>query len=195
MSEDTLPTAVPSGLDAARGLALPTALPKAPRRAGKVLRRQGEAVYEDAKRSISVRISTSDYGRIKVASRHMRIRESEVFRYLVGAGMSRLIKVLEGRLAEGSRYQLLVRVAAEWRLELGLPAVETAALLGCLGDQAPLALDDADLLLVDLAATRPAEAAALLGLRLGGEVEEGSVVDRLGDYLARKYEGEPANRR
>ena len=100
---------------------------------------------------------------------------------------SRLIRVLEGASIEDGRYRLLVRVAAEWRQELGLSAAESAGMIGCLGQVEPLTLEDGDLVLVDLAATRPAEAAALLGLRLGVAVEEASLVEALGDYLSRKY--------
>ena len=191
MSEDIESTLVPT-VPATGLVARPTEAREV-RRSVKALRRAGEAIHDDAKRSVSFRISTSDYGRIKVAARHFRMRESELFRYLVGVGTSRLIRVLEGAVASGARYHLLVRMAVEWRRELGLAAVEAAALIGCMGGGPPLVLDAADLLLVDLAASRPTEAAALLDLQLGEQVGERCVLERLGDYFALKYERTPTS--
>ena len=190
MSEETAAAALAGTGEPALRLNPQERQPK-PSRRSKPTRTHGDAVFDDAKRSISVRISTSDYGRIRVAARHMRMRESEVFRYLVGVGMSRLIKVLEGAPGDDQRYQRLVRVAAEWRRELGITAADSIPLIGCLGGTAPPVLEDADLLLVDLAATRPGEAAALLGLRVGTHVDQVSVIARLGDYFVRKYSGAP----
>jgi hypothetical protein len=53
--------------------------------------RHGNTVINDnSKRSISMRISTSDYGRIKCISRRLRVGESEVFRYLIKVGLSEI---------------------------------------------------------------------------------------------------------
>lgn len=187
MSQDARLQAPLQAQDQPPSVAAPSVLTRPPRRKPATSVTEGGAIYDDARRSISVRINTSDYGRMKVASRRLGVRESELFRYLVRSGMSRLITVLEGKLREGSRYHLLVRIAADWRVEMGLTATECADLIGCLGEAEALELDESDLLLVDLAATRPSEAAALLGLQLGVAIDKAQVVARLGDHLAQKY--------
>jgi len=49
-----------------------------------------DVINDNSKRSISIRINTSDYGRIKAVSRRLRVRESDVFRFLVKIGLAEI---------------------------------------------------------------------------------------------------------
>jgi hypothetical protein len=48
------------------------------------------AIDDNAKRSISLRVHSSDYGKVKAISRRLRVRESDVFRFVIKVGLNRL---------------------------------------------------------------------------------------------------------
>ena len=54
-------------------------------------RGMSDGIDDNAKRSVSIRINTSDYGKIKTIARRLRVKESGVFRYL----MRRSLKAVE----------------------------------------------------------------------------------------------------
>ena len=47
-------------------------------------------VHDNAKRSISLRIHTTDYGKIRLIARRLRVRDSDVFRFLLRVALARL---------------------------------------------------------------------------------------------------------
>jgi hypothetical protein len=49
-----------------------------------------EAVIDDATRSVSVRLSVMDYGRIRTLAGQLKVRESVAFRLLMHAGLARM---------------------------------------------------------------------------------------------------------
>ena len=55
------------------------------------------AINDNSKRSISVRINTSDYGRIKAIARRLKIREPEVFRFVLRAGLADIAPLSNSR--------------------------------------------------------------------------------------------------
>lgn len=44
-------------------------------------------ITENAKRSISFRMNTTDYGRVKKAAQCLRVRESDILRFLIAKGL------------------------------------------------------------------------------------------------------------
>ncbi len=49
-----------------------------------------ELINDNSKRSISLRISTSDFGRIRAIGRRLKARESDVFRFLVKIALTEI---------------------------------------------------------------------------------------------------------
>lgn len=47
-----------------------------------------DLINDNSKRSVSIRINTSDFGRIKAVSKRLKVRESDVFRFLVKVGLA-----------------------------------------------------------------------------------------------------------
>lgn len=56
------------------------------------------AITDNAKRSVSIRINTSDYGRIKTIAKRLKVRESTVFRYLLRNGLKSVAPLYQGKL-------------------------------------------------------------------------------------------------
>ena len=164
---------------------------RAARRAGRAVGRPParpvvDEIQDDARRSVSVRINTSDYGRLKAIAGRLGVRESDVFRHLVRIGIARLMRVLYSNEPQSSRYRLLVSLARELGEDFGLSVQECVALLR--QPSVPgLMLDDNDLHLVALSASHPQQACAVLTAELGEIVEPAALVARLGRYLEEKH--------
>lgn len=145
-----------------------------------------DEIQDDARRSVSVRINTSDYGRLKAIASRLGVRESDVFRHLVRIGIARLMRVLYDSEPKSARYRLLVSLAGELGEDFGLSVQECMALLR--HPAVPgLTLDDNDLHLVALSASHPQQACALLTAKLGEDVKPAGLVSRLGRFLEEKY--------
>lgn len=143
-----------------------------------------DAIKDDARRSISVRVNTSDYGRLKAAARRLGVRESDVFRHLLRIGLARLLRVLAMDVSPEERYRLLICVAAEFGEDFGMTARDCVSVLDAHGS---LALDDGDLELIGLAATHPLQASVLLDRLAGTTSDPANLNQRLGTYLAAKH--------
>jgi len=116
----------------------------------------GEGLIDDnAKRSVSVRINTSDYGRIRIVARRLRVREAEVFRYLLQVGLARIAPLLAERLDAQRYLWALAELGPDLGAALGFDAREFASLLrGFKHDTLPEVIDE-DLDLIDSAASHP----------------------------------------
>ena len=68
-----------------------------------------EEIEDNAKRSVSIRINTSDFGKIRTIARRLRVRESEVFRYL----MRRSLKAVGPLYQNDTRNRELLDVLME----------------------------------------------------------------------------------
>lgn len=163
-----------------------------PRRGGRThVRPVIDDIQDDARRSVSVRINTSDYGRLKAIAGRLGVRESDVFRHLVRTGIGRLMRVLFGNEPRSGRYRLLVSLVAELGEDFALSAAECAALLES-SSAAPLALDEDDIQLIAMSASHPQQACSLLASRLNEPIESAALTLRLGRYLEEKHGGSPA---
>lgn len=121
-------------------------------------------INDNAKRSVSVRINTSDYGRIRVAARRLRVREAEVFRYLLQVGLSRISPLLADELDAASFLRTLVELGPDLSLALDCSAREFVGLLQTFKHRALPTLTDEDLELVDLAGSHPHLVLSRLGV-------------------------------
>ena len=152
----------------------------------KLRRPVNEDVRDDARRSISVRVNTSDYGRLKMAAKQLGVRESDVFRHLLRLGLRRLIRVLDGDVSESERFRLLVSMVGEFSEDFGLTPRECLMLLNMRSSK-PLQIDEADLELIGLSITHRRHAQSLLAGILGHPVDDKNLTQSLGDYLASKH--------
>ncbi len=142
----------------------------------------GGLIHDNAKRSVSVRINTSDYGRIKVAARRLRTREADIFRYLLQVGLIRLAPLLEENLDAATYLRALAELGPDLGAMLGLSAREFADLLHSLKHRALPVLDHEDFELLDLAAAH----ARLVLERLDAPADT-DVHLALHEHLQRRY--------
>lgn len=150
------------------------------------------ALHGNAKRSVSLRMNSSDYGRFKAVAHRLRARESEVFRFALKVALDRLAALHDA----GARGRALVPLLAE----LGPLLVDHFRLDGRRlahivndGTDEPaqrVDLDDIELIALSNAPER------YLALRLkelsGLDVAPGRALDALRHYLLRKYLGASA---
>ena len=144
-------------------------------------------VRDDARRSISVRVNPSDYGRLKMVAKQLGVRESDVFRHLLRLGLRRLIRVLDGEVSESERFRLLVSMVGEFSEDFALTPRECLMVLN-LRSSKPLQIDEADLELIGLSITHRRHAQSLLTGILGRPVDDKNLTQCLGDYLAAKHQ-------
>ncbi len=147
----------------------------------------GDTILDNAKRSVSVRISTSDYGRLKSAAKRLRMRESDIFRHVLRLGLARLLPLLESTSANDDFFRMIARVGTEFGKGSWMDTSQGIALFRRLLKPSGTELQEFDLELIYLAGTHPKHVQHYLSQVLQREVEEASVVATLGDYLDEKY--------
>ncbi len=142
-----------------------------------------DAIEDNAKRSVSIRINTSDYGRMKRLARRLRVRESVMFRYVMKAGLAELQPLL-GALDDRRRaLTLLAHLGPDLVHQFNLDTSRLRAVL----ERAPLGprvIGDEELDLVVLAARAPAEALHRLATLLGRPIDAVGLRQALRDYLS-----------
>ncbi len=148
----------------------------------------GAGIHDNARRSVSIRINTSDYGRIKVAARRLHAKEADIFRYLLQVGLTKLGPLLGADLDERSFLGTLADLGPDLAANFEVSAREFVTLLSAFtGREAP-AFDATDLELVDLAGTHPHMVQGRLAECCGRPVEEHELRSVLHDYLVMKYQ-------
>lgn len=119
------------------------------------LARAEDFIDDNAKRSVSVRINTSDYGRIRILARRLHVREAAVFRYLLQVGLLRIAPLLADRLDAQRYLWALAELGPDLGAALSLDARQFASLLRGFKHDALPAVTDEDFELVDLASSHP----------------------------------------
>ena len=146
------------------------------------------AIHDNAKRSVSIRINTSDYGRIKVMARRLHAKEADIFRYLLQVGLSKLSPLLGEGLEDDAYFRALADIGPDIAANFGVNAREFVMLVSAFtGRQAP-DFEAEDLELVDLAGSHPRMVQARLAEVCGRPVAEHELRRVLYDYLAMKYQ-------
>ena len=148
-------------------------------------------INDNSKRSISIRISTSDYGRIKAISRRLRVREAEVFRFIVKVGLSEVAPL---SYTNSTVLDLLSVFAAHGDDLVGhfnLDALRLNRILNPEGNNQGPRIDVDDLEL--LAMTTLPERILVLRLQelVGHPIEPTAVLSELQRYLTTKYSTPP----
>lgn len=151
-------------------------------------RTDSPSIHDNAKRSVSIRINTSDYGRIKVAARRLHAKEADIFRYLLQVGLSKLSPLLGEGLEDRAYFRALTDLGPDLAANFDVTAREFVTLIGAFTGRHAPAFEQADLELVDLAGTHPHMVQARLGEVCGRPVAEHELRGALHDYLAMKYQ-------
>ena len=145
-------------------------------------------IDDNAKRSVSIRINTSDYGRVKWLARQLRAKESDVFRFLLRSGLESVAPMYDStRRTQAAIVSMLTTLGPELAQHFKLDPKrlqEWAAELTA-GTGLEIAAEDLELLQMlpvsaDFVRMR---LAALTGAAAQGE----DVRQALASYLVKKY--------
>jgi len=148
----------------------------------------GAGIHDNARRSVSIRINTSDYGRIKVAARRLHAKEADIFRYLLQVGLNKLGPLLGAELDAQAFLRTLVDLGPDLSANFHVSAREFVSLLSAFTGMDAPAFDATDLELVDLAGTHPRMVQSRLAEFRGRPVNEQELRGVLHDYLLLKYQ-------
>ena len=146
-----------------------------------------EGIEDNAKRSVSIRINTSDFGKIKTIARRLRVRESEVFRYLMRRSLKAVGPMYQNDTRRSEIIDVLMEDNGELISEFNLDTDKIGQLFDqvCAQDGARLDKDDQELLAM---VNMPEKFLALrLSEILGQKIEPADVVTTLDKYLENKY--------
>lgn len=148
---------------------------------------EGLFVNDNAKRSVSLRVSTSDYGRVKAIARRLRTRESHVFRFAIRLALDKLAPLYDPA-AKGAR---LMPVFAECGTSVAghfqLDARRLAHILNADAEQADRKVDREDVELLAMAGVPERYLAMRLKELLGEEIPPGQAEAVLCRHLGEKY--------
>lgn len=146
-----------------------------------------DLINDNSKRSVSIRINTSDFGRIKAVSRRLKVRESDVFRFLVKVGLAEVAALCD---SGADARDLLGVFASHGRDLVGHFNLNARRLEQVIngeqrGDQRRVEADDLELIALSVLPER------YLALRLqelvGQPVAPEDAQQALRDYLEGKY--------
>lgn len=147
-------------------------------------------ILDNAKRSVSIRINTSDYGRIKTAARRMRTREAEIFRYLLQVGLTRISPLLGETLDDTSYLRTLAELGPDFPGHFGIGTQELTALLQAFAGKSLPLVDESDLELIEFAGSHPRLATEKIEILAGRTcAAAGGLRPLLFEYLKHKYAG------
>lgn len=125
-------------------------------------------VIDDSKRSVSFRLKTSDYGCIKTIARRKKMRESDVFRYLLRSSLNAMSPLYGSNTVNSE-------------IMRDLSAIEQ------LSNADIRRLDSSDLELLALAVQPLRFLARRLSELTGASVDTKNVITELHNYLQQKY--------
>ena len=150
-------------------------------------------VIDDAKRSVSFRINTSEYGCIKTIARKNRMRESDVFRYLLRVSLNALTP-LYGSDAVNNEVLLGFSDKSTSVLdELNLDQLRLSHQLNINTGKSRAPLESCDVELLALAVQPLRYLAGRLSELTGGSVDTSNAVNALHEYLDAKYDWDSAD--
>ena len=146
-----------------------------------------EGIEDNAKRSVSIRINTSDFGKIKTIARRLRARESEVFRYLMRRSLKAVGPLYQNDTRRSEIIDVLTEDNGELISEFNLDTDKIGQLFDQICTQEGERLDDDDLELLAMVNMPEKFLALRLSEILGQKIEPADVVTTLDRYLENKY--------
>lgn len=151
-----------------------------------------EEIIDNAKRSVSFRISSMDYGRIKTIARRKKTRESEVVRYLLRTSLNALGPVSSSEACNRAALQSVTseNLSALATLEENLRQTLGKEHLFSLNDAGAIESYDTEMLALAVQPLR--YLAEQLSQLIDKPVEASNAVCVLQEYLECKYRKEKA---
>jgi len=144
-----------------------------------------ELVNDNSKRIVSMRINTSDFGRIKAIAKRLKTRDSDVLRFVLRLGLAEILTLCHGESTADDLLKVFALHGPALVRHFDLNAAQLDRLLNAGRDVRPVSADDLELLIVASQSQR------LLALRLhellGIMVPVEEAVTFLRTHLETKY--------
>lgn len=152
-------------------------------------------IEDNAKRSVSLRVDTTDYGKIKSIARRFRVRESEVFRFMIKLGLATLAPLFDPRARGKDVMPVFVEHGSEITKYFNLDAVSLERVINGDLDEGDLdepdrRVDREDVRLLAMATMPERYLYAKLRELIADPVDSNKASETLRQYLTSKYLGE-----
>lgn len=144
-------------------------------------------VNDNAKRSVSLRVNTSDFGRIKAIAQRLHARESDVFRFAIRIALSKLAPLYDSNARGGALMPVFAECGTAVAEHFNLDARRLAHVLNADVDDEARRVDMDDVELLSMAGVPDRYLAMRLQELLGEEVAPGEAMERLCRYIEDKY--------
>ncbi|MEM7467913.1 MAG: hypothetical protein AAF387_13650 [Pseudomonadota bacterium] len=143
------------------------------------------AITDNAKRSVSIRINTSDYGKIKTIARRLRVKESAVFRFLLRDGLNSISTLYQAEITFGGFIEAFFANPEAFLDHFNFDQKRLAAVIKGIPDNV---LDDEDIELLCMVSRPRRYLAKRISAKLGANVEDMQSIAMLKEYVFAKYE-------
>ncbi|MBI4697312.1 MAG: hypothetical protein HY749_25170 [Gammaproteobacteria bacterium] len=151
--------------------------------------REAVDVKDNAMRSVSMRINTSDFGRIKVMAKRLRARESDVFRLLIKIGLADLAPLCDGAARGRDLIETWCAFGAAVTSYLALDVHAVDRVLNGDAENGAEVIDRDDVALLAMLNAPPRYLALRLKDLTGEEHAPERIREELAAYLRSKYSG------
>lgn len=145
------------------------------------------AIHDDAKRSVSFRMYTSDYGRLRCMSSELRVGESVVFRFLLRVALEKCAPLYDRNASAEQRLELFADLGPEFATYFNFDVDELKSIFQPSGRQSQLEIDDEDLDLVAGFGISRSLVRQRIEKIIDRETADESLHDVLKAYLVQKY--------
>ena len=142
---------------------------------------------DDAKRNVSFRILTSDYGRVRYVANKLQTRDSAALRFLLHIALDKCEPLFDNAASPDSRIKLLAELGPEFAAYFGFGAKMLGARF-CGGDSGDdIDIDEEDLELIVAFGVSPGLAQRRLALMPGVQSVSADPRNAFRTYLLDKY--------
>jgi hypothetical protein len=145
------------------------------------------AIHDDAKRSISLRVSTTDYGKVRIIAHRLRVRESDVLRFALKTALALIAPLHDNGCRGRDLMPLLIEYGPDIARHFQLDARRLEAVVNkdVENDGGRIDLEDVELLAMSYAPQR--HVFARLQEIAKKRLEPAELDQALRSYLRNKY--------
>jgi len=144
-------------------------------------------IHDDAKRSVSFRMYTSDYGRLRCMSNELRVGDSAVFRFLLRVALEKCAPLYDRNASPAQRLELLADLGPEFATYFNFDVDELKAVFQRADHHGQVVIDDEDFDLVAAFGISRSLVRKRIEKLVGRETSDENLHDVLRDYLVEKY--------
>ena len=146
-----------------------------------------ETILDNAKRSVSIRMNTSDYGKLKLIGQRFRTRESHVFRFLIQKSLKNLVPFFQSEASVLEVCDALIENAPEIFHHFDIDKDRLEGLVNQHSTNGQSTVEPKDIELLMMLAVSDRYLAFRLGELTNREIPENAVKAELREYLRSKY--------